>query len=143
MRNRSRFQRFGWLLGLGLGLSAAVSANASSSSPKPQATPKPDAAEKLVSDLTGWLKLDSAQQAKTRIFARDMIARNEAIMEGWRKTNKTHPEELYVSKGQFQQELFSILTPEQKKIYSDTAARVYAKGRPVPTRIPAPTRPPS
>jgi hypothetical protein len=141
MHNCFRFQGFGWLLGLAL--LAASSASASSPTPKPQATPKPDAAEKLVSDLTGWLKLDSAQQAKTRVFARDMIARNEAIMENWRKTNKTHPEELTASKGQFVKDLFSILTPEQKKIYSDTATRVMSQGRSVPTRIPVPTRPPS
>jgi exonuclease VII large subunit len=141
MQNPSRFHRFGWLLGLSL--LAASLASASSPSPKPQATPKPDAAEKLVSDLTGWLKLDSAQQAKTRVFARDLIARNEAIMERWQKTKKTHPEELYASRGQFQQELLTILTPEQKKILADTATRLAAKGRPVPTRIPAPTRPPS
>ena len=140
MRNPSRFHRFGWLLGLSL---LAASLASASSSPKPQATPKPDAAEKLVSDLTGWLKLDSAQQAKTRAFARDMIARNDAIMERWQKTNKTHPEELNASRGQFQKELLSILTPEQKKLYADTATRVVAKGRAVPTRIPVPTRPPS
>jgi hypothetical protein len=141
MRNRFRFQRFGWLLGLGF--LAAVSASVSAASPQPQSTPKPDAAEKLVSDLTGWLKLDSGQQAKTRVFARDMIARNEAIMERWQKTNKTHPEELNASKGQFLKDLFTVLTPEQKKIYAETATRVSAKGRPVPTRMPVPTRPPS
>ena len=79
-------------------LSVASSAIGSSPTPKPHATPKPDAAEKLVSDLTGWLKLDSAQQAKTRVYARDMLARNEAIMERWQKTNKTHPEELNASR---------------------------------------------
>ncbi|HEX7253763.1 MAG TPA: hypothetical protein VF376_12850 [Thermoanaerobaculia bacterium] len=141
MRNPSRFYRFGWLLGLIL--LAASPASASSPSPTPQATPKPDAAEKLVSDLTGWLKLDSSQQAKTRVFARDLIARNEAIMERWQKTKKTRPEELNASRGQFQQELLSILTPEQKKIFANTATQIMAKGRPVPTRIPAPTRPPS
>jgi hypothetical protein len=141
MRDCFRFGRFGWLLGLGL--LVASSAIASSSPPKPQATPKPDVAEKLVSDLTGWLKLDSAQQAKTRVFARDMIARNEAVMERWQKTNKAHPEELNASKSQFLKDLFTILTPEQKKIYAETATRVSAKGRSVPTRIPVPTRPPS
>jgi len=141
MRDRSRFQRFGWLLALAS--LVASSAIASSAPPKPQATPKPDAAEKLVSDLTGWLKLDSAQQAKVRVFARDMIARNEAIMERWQKTNKAHPEELNASRGQFHQNLLSILTPEQKKVYADTMMRVTAKGRSVPTRIPVPTRPPS
>jgi Spy/CpxP family protein refolding chaperone len=141
MRNRSRFERFRWLLALGSFVASC--AIASSAAPKPQATPRPDAAEKLVSDLTGWLKLDSAQQAKTRVFARDMIARNEAIMERWQKTNKTHPEELNASRGQFHQDLLSILTPEQKKVYADTMMRVMAKGRSVPTRIPVPTRPPS
>jgi uncharacterized membrane-anchored protein YjiN (DUF445 family) len=141
MHDCSRFQRFGWLLALGS--LVASSAIASSAPPKPQATPKPDAAEKLVSDLTGWLKLDSAQQAKIRVFARDMIARNETIMERWQKTNKAHPEELNASRGQFHHDLLSILTPEQKKVYADTMMRVTAKGRSVPTRIPVPTRPPS
>jgi len=138
---RSRFKRFGRLLGLIL--LAAEAANASSPPSKPQATPKPDAAQKLVSDLTGWLKLDSAQQEKTRAFARDMIARNEAIMDRWQKTNKAHPEELNASRGQFQKELLSILTPEQKKAYAEIATRVSARGRSVPTRVPVPTRPPT
>jgi hypothetical protein len=146
MLNRFRFQRFGWLAPSILVASSAILASsviASSPHPSPQATPKPDAAEKLVSDLTGWLKLDSAQQAKTRVFARDMIVRNEAIMARWQKTNKAHPEELNASRGQFHQDLLSILTPEQKKVYADTMMRITAKGRSVPTRIPVPTRPPS
>ena len=140
MRIRSRFKSFARLFGLGL--LAAISASASAT-PGPQATPRADPAEKLVSDLTGWLKLDSAQQAKARVFARDMIARNEQIMERWKKTNKTHPEELNASRGQFQMDLISILTPEQKKVYSDTSSRVAAKGHTVPTRPSVPTRPPA
>ena len=105
--------------------------------PKPEPARPPDASEKLVADLTDWLKLDTNQQAKTREFARDLIARNEKIMERWQQTKKPRSEELLASNGQFQVELLSILTPEQKKTYTETAKRVTAKGKTVPGRPPS------
>jgi ribosomal protein L32E len=115
----------------------AATACTSAPPPKPEPARPPDASEKLVADLTKWLKLDANQQAKTREFARDLIARNEKIMERWQQTKKPHSEELLASNGQFQSELLSILTPEQKKTYTETARRVMAKGQTVPSRPPS------
>jgi Spy/CpxP family protein refolding chaperone len=109
-------------------LLVTAAACASKQPPKP-VTPRPDAAEKLVSQLTEWLKLDASQQEKTRQFARELIARNEKIHENWDKTKKPHPEELLGSRAVFQNELFTILTPEQKKRFTDTAMRIQAQGR--------------
>ena len=122
---------------LGAVLLLAAAACASAPAAKPEPPRPPDASEKLVADLTEWLKLDASQQAKTREFARELIERNEKIRERWQQTKKPRSEELLASKGQFQSELFSILTPEQKKNYKDTAQRVMAKGRAVPSRSPS------
>ena len=122
---------------LGAVLLLAAAACASAPPAKPEPARPPDASEKLVADLTEWLKLDASQQAKTREFARELIERNEKIRERWQQTKKPHSEELLASRGQFQSELFSILTPEQKKTYSETAMRVMAKGRTIPSRPPS------
>ena len=115
----------------------AATACTSASPPKPEPARAPDASEKLVADLTEWLKLDTNQQAKTREFARDLVLRNGKIMERWQQTKKPRSEELLASNGQFQSELLSILTPEQKKTYAETAKRVMAKGQTVPSRPPS------
>jgi hypothetical protein len=107
---------------------AAAVACSSAPPPKPAPPPLPDASEKLVLQLTKWLKLDDAQQAKTREFARALIDRNEKIMDHWKTTKKPRPEELAVSRGQFQAEFLSILTAEQRKTYAEASSRVMTKG---------------
>jgi hypothetical protein len=134
VRNLRVCQLVAPVLGAAVLLAATVCASAPPSKPEP-ARP-PDASEKLVANLTEWLKLDANQQAKTREFAQNLIARNKKIMDGWQQTKKPHAEELLASNGQFQTELLSILTPEQKKTYSETARRITAKGQMVPGRPP-------
>ena len=107
---------------------AAAVACSSAPPAKPAPSPPPDASEKLVLQLTEWLKLDDAQQAKTREFARALIDRNEKIMDNWKTTKKPKPEELAASRGQFQAEFVSILTAEQRKTYAETSSRVMSKG---------------
>ena len=124
------------VLGAAVMLMAATGCT-SAPPPKPAPARPPDSSEKLVADLTEWLKLDANQQAKTREFARDLVARNEKIMERWQQTKKPHSEELLASNGQFQSEFLSVLTPEQKKTYAETARRVTAKGLKVPSRPPS------
>ena len=124
------------ILGAAIMLLAATGCT-SAPPPKPEPARPPAASEKLVADLTEWLKLDTNQQAKTREFARDLIARNEKIMERWQQTKKPRSEELLASNGQFQSQLLTILTPEQKKTYAETAKRVTAKGQTVPSRPPS------
>jgi hypothetical protein len=113
----------------------------SAAAPAPQTTPAaaPDQSKKLVADLTQWLELDAAQQEKLEPLVRDFFARNEKIQQRWRETNKVRPEELKISQGRFQNDLVSILTPEQKKKYKDTVMRVMMKGKTPPT----PPKPPS
>jgi hypothetical protein len=123
-RNLSRRLLGGLLL-------VTAAACASKQPPKPVA-PTSEAADQLVSQLTEWLKLDATQQEKTREFAREFIARNEKIHEKWDQTKKAHPEELLGSRAVFQNQLFTILTPEQKKKFVDTGMRVQAKGRTIP-----------
>jgi hypothetical protein len=96
--------------------------------PKPAPPPLPDSTEKLVRQLTEWLKLDASQQAKTRELARALVDRNQKIMDNWKVTKKPRPEELTASGGQFQAEFVAILSPEQRKTFAETSSRIMTKG---------------
>lgn len=114
---------------LGAVLLTAALPMACSSAPAPRPPPPlPDSTEKLVRQLTEWLKLDASQQAKTREFARALVDRNQKIMDNWKVTNKPRPEELTASGGQFQSEFVSILTPQQRKTFAETSTRIMSKG---------------
>jgi exonuclease VII large subunit len=132
MKSSSLSGRYVLLLAL---VALLMASGSSASAPKPQPTPTPrSAAEKLLADLTDWLKLDAAQQEKTRGFVAELLARNQKVKEDWQRTKKPRPEDLAISRGQFEKDLFSILTPEQKKIYAQTARQIMAKGHTAPTR---------
>jgi hypothetical protein len=111
-------------------LALLVSACAS----KPAAAPAPppsDEAEEIVQSLTKSFALDAAQQAQTRVFARELIERNTAIHASWERGEKMRPEMLVANRGKFDAEFTAILTPEQRRKYDQERNRLLLKGRSV------------
>lgn len=101
-------------------------ARASTPPPKPRA---PDPAEEIVAALTQSLQLDAAQQQRTRELMKAMADRNDAIQARWARGARVDPTAIFASRGQFESELYAILTPEQKRVYSQNKTRMMIQSK--------------
>jgi hypothetical protein len=92
--------------------------------PKP---PPPDPADETVAALTKALKLDAAQQKRTRELLKELSDRDDVIRAGWLNGAKVKPTELVASHGQFERDFFAILTDDQKRVFSETKVRMLVR----------------
>lgn len=99
------------------------------SAPPPPKPAPPDPAEETVAALTQTLKLDAAQQKRTRELLKEMADRDDAIRAGWSNGKRVKPEELTASHGQFERDFVVMLTAEQKRVLIENRARMMVRGR--------------
>lgn len=105
---------------------------ACASSQPAQPAPPPDP---VLAGLTQWLKLDPAQQEKTRELLSQLYDRDAQIRQGWERGGRVHPEELLNSSGIFERDFVAVLTEDQRKSYAQEKMRLQLKGkRPPNTR---------
>jgi hypothetical protein len=107
---------------------AAVLSCASPAAPAPKPAPSEPGAE-VIAALTAGLKLDPAQQQKTRELFQDMMARDERIRAGWANGERVRPEMLAASHGQFERDFLAILTEEQRKVFIENRTRLLLQAR--------------
>jgi hypothetical protein len=112
-----------WLLAAAAAFCLAQSC-ASVPPPKP---PPPDPAEETIAALTQGLKLDAAQQKRTRELLKEMTDRDDAVHAGWLNGKKVKPEEIQASHSRFEQEFFMLLSTEQKLVFINNKTRPRAR----------------
>jgi Spy/CpxP family protein refolding chaperone len=106
----------------------AILACASSAAPPPKPIP-PDPAEQVVAGLTASLKLDAAQQQRTRELLKALNDRNDRIREGWSKGERVQLEPLVASQMQFETDFQAMLTPEQRRTFAENRRRLVLQSR--------------
>jgi len=90
-----------------------------------KAPPKPpDPAEQTLAAVTEMLKLDAAQQQRTKELLKQLADRYDAIQAEWAKGKKVEPALLKASQAQFEREFTAILTPEQMRLFRETRIRM-------------------
>jgi hypothetical protein len=106
-------------------LAAVLSLLSGCASAPPPPKPAPlDPAEETVAALTQSLKLDAAQQKRTRELLKEMADRDDVIRAGWSNGRRVKPEEIVASHGQFERDFVTILTTEQKRVLIENRARI-------------------
>lgn len=116
--------------GLRVAAAALVLALCASCASAPPAKPAPpDPAEETVAALTQALKLDAAQQKRTRELLKELSDRDDVIHAGWLNGKRVKPEELTASHGQFEQGFFAMLTNEQRRVFIENKTRMMVRGR--------------
>jgi hypothetical protein len=103
---------------------ALVAAFACRSAAPPSRPPAPDPAEEVLAALTAGLKLDAAQQQKTRELLKEMAARNDRIQAGWADGQHVRPEMLLASRAQFERDFQAILTEPQRRVFLENRMRL-------------------
>jgi hypothetical protein len=102
-------------------LAAAFACRSAAPPPKPAA---PDPAEEVLAALTAGLKLDAAQQQKTRELLKEMVARNDRIRAGWANGERVRPEMLLAPRAQFERDFQAILTEPQRRVFLENRMRL-------------------
>jgi hypothetical protein len=102
-------------------LAAAFACRSAAPPPKP---PAPDPAEEALAALTAGLKLDAAQQQKTRELLKEMAARNDRMSAAWANGERVRPEMLLASRAQFEQDFQAILTEPQRRVFLENRMRL-------------------
>ena len=111
-------------------LAAVLSLLSGCASAPPPPTPAPsDPADATVAALTQSLKLDVAQQKRTRELLKEMADRDDVIRAGWSNGKRVKPDEIAASHGQFERDFFMILTTEQKRVLIENRARLSLRAR--------------
>ena len=111
--------------GRGVAAAALVLALCASCASKPPPKPAPpDPAEETVAALTQTLKLDAAQQKRTRQLLKEMADRDDVIRAGWSNGKRVKPEELTASHGQFERDFVVMLTAEQRRVLIENRTRM-------------------
>ena len=114
--------------GRGVAAAALVLALCASCASKPPPKPAPpDPAEETVAALTQTLKLDAAQQKRTRQLLKEMADRDDVIRAGWSNGKRVKPEELTVSHGQFERDFVVMLTAEQRRVLIENRTRMMVR----------------
>jgi hypothetical protein len=98
--------------------SCCASSHQASAKPAP-----PDPAEEVLAALTQALKLDAAQQQKTRELLKQMADRDDKMHASWAAGARIDPHAPLASRAQFDAEFLAILTPEQQRIFRETRLR--------------------
>ncbi len=109
----------------------ALCASCTSSPPPPKPAP-PDPADETVAALTQALKLDAAQQKRTRELLKELADRDDVIRAGWLNRKRVKPKEIAASRGQLERDFFAILTPEQRLTLTQNRALLILRGRMAP-----------
>jgi hypothetical protein len=114
--------------GLRVAVAAVVLALCAScaSVPPPKPAP-PDPAEETVAAVTQALKLDAAQQKRTRELLKELSDRDDAIRAGWSNGKRVKPEQLVASHGQFERDFFAMLTDEQRRVFIENKIRMMVR----------------
>jgi hypothetical protein len=94
------------------------------SAPPPKPVPPPDPADETVAALTQALKLDAAQQKRTRELLKEMAERDDVIRAGLSNGKRIRTEEVLASHGRFERDFFEILTDEQKRVFIENKTRI-------------------
>ena len=79
--------------------------------------------------FTQALKLDAAQQKRTRGLLKELADRDDVIRAGWSNGKRVKPEEIAASHGQFERDFFAMLTDEQRRIFAQNKTRMGIRGR--------------
>jgi hypothetical protein len=110
-----------------LALAGLLACASSTAAPPNRAADDP--AEQLIASLTEALKLDAAQQQKTRELLKEMADRDDRIRAGWARGERVRPELIAVSHGQFERDFAAILSDEQRKIYVENKRRLMLRSK--------------
>lgn len=89
----------------------------------------PDPAGEIVAALTQALKLDAAQQQKTRDLLKQLADRDDKMHADWAAGAKIDPHAPLASRAQFDMDFMAILTPEQQRTFRETRIRYMIQNR--------------
>ena len=89
---------------------------------RPSASPTAPARrpeDPFLAQLTQMLRLDAAQQERTRQLIAELYERDARIREKWDQGGRIHPEELLGSHGIFERDFLALLTDEQRRVFAE------------------------
>ncbi len=110
-----------------LAIWTSLAAACASASSHPTPPPRP-ADDPILTRLTELLKLDAAQQERTRLLLQELFDRNSKIREKWDRGSRVRPEELLASRGLFERDFVALLTEEQRRVFAEERMKVQVKG---------------
>ena len=118
----------GRMRGIARFLPILLLAGLASCASSPPAPPKPLEDPEL-GRLTQWLKLTPEQQKQAKVLLEEYAERYARMREKWEQQHRVRQEEALVSRSLFVQDLFAILTEEQRLAFRRAAMEMEKKAR--------------